>query len=85
METAAGGSAEIKTAPTGTPARLFLSGALLFHIFCQHQNKKSQQNYWVNQRKSNSRRRPACPRLDIFHGAEDPEGPQVLPRSHLFG
>lgn len=36
MEPAAGGSTEIKTAPTGTAARL-LSRALLFCIFCQHQ------------------------------------------------
>lgn len=63
MEPAAGGSAEIKAAPTGMPVRL-LSGALLFCIFCQHKkNEKktttTKKNYWVNQRKSNSRKRPA--------------------------
>lgn len=38
----------------------------------------------MNQRKSNSRKRPARPQLDHFHGVEGPEEPQLLTRSHLF-
>lgn len=39
MEPAAGGLAEIKASLTGMPDR-FLFGALLFHIFCQHQKNQ---------------------------------------------
>lgn len=63
----------------------FCLGLLYSISFASIKKTKFQQNYSVNHRKSNSRKRPACPHSDQFHGVEDPEELQVLSRIHLFG